>query len=332
VSVPAPVPSALHVNDAAFTAARLLREAQGRGYAWHLMPKAAPAQDWTGPVGQVRRATIGGLWLARLARAAHSHDIVHIHSATTVPHVRPAARRFVLHCHGSDVRSAQYDPARGRAIRAALAEAEAVFYSTPDLAEHVLPHRGDARIMPVPIDLAALPQWQPRESPRRIVFASRWEGVKGLEAQLDTAQRLVHAVEGTAEVLGIDWGPAAAEAARRGVRLVPKMSHEAYLQFLAGAAVVVGQAAGILSSSELEALGIGAPVAVPASLPLYADSAPPVYGSDPESVTDVAVGLLSGTVAHDPARARAWVEEHHGVAQDVDLLADTYRDVMSSRR
>jgi hypothetical protein len=324
-------PSALHVNDAAFTARNLVTEARGRGYRWRLLPKAAAARDWGGPAGQTQRAVLGGVWLGRLGAGALVHDVVHVHSATTVHHTRQVARRFVLHCHGTDVRTSQYDPRRRKDIRSALLDAEAVLYSTPDLAEHVLPLRPDATLLPVPVAVDPLPAWQPGGSPPRVVFASRWEGVKGLQTQLDTAQRLVTALSGRAQVVGLDWGPGAAEAARRGVRLLPRQAHTAYLGLLAGATAVVGQSAGILSASELEALGIGAPLVVPVPLPLYAASSPPVLGGGvPESV-DAVLGLVSGALTHDPAASREWVRLTHGPARAVDAVADVYRSVLAAR-
>ena len=56
---------------------------------------------------------------------------------------------------------------------------------------------------------------------------------------------------------------------RSGVELVPTRPHAGYLSLLSGATVVVGQAGGILSASELEAIGAGVPVVVPVPLPLY---------------------------------------------------------------
>jgi hypothetical protein len=324
-------PTALHVNDAAFTAARLVAEARRRGLRWDLQPIASPPRDWSGVGGQVRRAAIGAGWLARLAVAARRHDIVHVHSASTLPHVRPATRRFVLHCHGSDVRAAQYQPARGEAIRAGLRQAEAVFYSTPDLAEHVLPHRPDAILLPVPVDVTALPRWQPAAGPARVVFASRWEDVKGLAAQLETAERLVGALSGRAEVVGLDWGPAAQAAQRLGVRLVPRLDHPAYLDLLAGATAVVGQSAGILSASELEAMGTGAPLAIPSPLAMYAESAPPVLGSDPASVTEAVLALVDDPTPHDPSVGRDWVQRWHGSSTGVDTVSRVYAAVMAAR-
>jgi hypothetical protein len=319
------------VGDAAFTAVRLVAEARRRGLPWDHQPLADGGQDWSGAVGRTRRAVVGARWLTGLAVGARRHDVVHVHSATTLPHVRPVARRFVLHCHGSDVRTAQYDPRRGEGIRAGLRDAEAVLYSTPDLAEHVLPHRPDATLLPVPVDVDAIPAWVPGADRPRVLFASRWEDVKGLAAQLETAELLVQALAGRAEVVGLDWGPAAPSAAALGVRLVPRLDHAAYLDLLAGSAAVVGQSAGILSASELEAMATGAPVAIPSSLALYADSAPPVLGSDPASVTEEVVAVVDDPALHDAATNRAWVERWHGTPRGVDAVAAVYDGVMAAR-
>ncbi len=331
VSRPSDQPSVLHVNEAAFTAERMIAEAGRRGYTWHYLPKAAPAQQWRGPTGQARRAVIGAAWVARLRVRARRHDIVHVHSASTVAHSRLGAPRYVVHCHGTDVRTTQYDPARGAGIRAALREAEAVFYSTPDLAGHVLPHRADAVYVPVPIDVHNVPRWAPAGTPR-VLFASRWTADKNTDTQLKTAAALVEALGGRAEVAGLDWGPHAADAAAAGVRLLPRRDHAGYLDLLAGAHVVVGQAAGILAVSEVEALAAGAPMVVPVALPLYAENPPPVLGGDVDDAVAAAVALLDGTEAHEPEKVRQWVADHHGVEHAVDTVAAVHRDVMAARR
>lgn len=325
-----PQPTALHVNEAACTAARMIAEATRRGYAWHYLPKAAPAQQWRGLSGTARRALIGAAWVARLRSQARRHDVVHVHSASTVAHSRYGAPRYVVHCHGTDVRTTQYDPARGPGIRAALRDAEAVFYSTPDLAEHVRPHRPDAHYVPAPVDVANVPRWVP-EGPPTVVFASRWTADKNTDTQLATAAALVKALDGRAEVAGLDWGPHAPAAADAGVRLLPRRDHAGYLELLAGAHVVVGQSAGILAVSELEALAAGAPMVVPVGLPLYAESPPPVHGGTVDDAVAATVALLDGTLAHEPDKVRQWVADQHGVEHAVDIVAAVHRDVVAAR-
>lgn len=330
-----PVPSALHVNDAAYTAQRLVTEACRRDYAWDYLPKAAPAQEWRGITGKARRAAIGAAWVARLRAQASRHDIVHVHSASTLKHSRLGASRFVLHCHGTDVRTAQYDPAWQDSIRAGLRDAEAVFYSTPDLAEHVLPHRPDATYLPVPVDMAEVEPWTPEPGTPKVVFASRWtpdkDSADPAARQVEVAREVVAAVGDEADVVALDWGDQAHEAEKVGVQLVPPTDHSGFLELLAGAHVVVGQTAGILATSEIEALATGAPLVEAVPLPLYEDVQPPVYGGSVAEAGEAVRALIDGSVTHDPVAEREWVQAIHGVEHAVDTVADVYRDVMATR-
>ncbi|HKN98830.1 MAG TPA: hypothetical protein VJX10_17045 [Pseudonocardiaceae bacterium] len=327
-------PSVLHVNDAAFTAQRMITEARHRGYTWDYLPKAAPAQEWRGLTGKARKAVIGGTWVARLAVRARRHDIVHVHSASTLAHSRLGAPRYVVHCHGTDVRTAQYQPRWTETIRSGLRDAEAVFYATPDLAEHVLPHRSDAVYLPIPVDVVDIPRWSPRPDGRpAVLFASRWTADKdGDITQLDVAREIVAAVGDRADVIGLDWGTHAADAAALGVRLVPRRDHAAFLDLLAGAHAVIGQTAGILATSEVEALAVGVPLVVPVPLPLYSVDPPPVLDGGLADATAAVAALLDGTQPHDPDAGRTWAREVHGVAQVVDTVAAVHRAVVAARR
>jgi hypothetical protein len=234
-----------------------------------------------------------------------------------------------LHCHGSDVRTAQYTPAQQASVRAGLREAEAVFYSTPDLAEHVLPHRRDAHYLPVPISVDEVPHWNPADD-RAVMFASRWSPEKDSARQLDIAAELVRVLRGRARVVGLDWGPQAAEAAALGVHLVPFVDHAAYVNLLAGARVVIGQSAGILAASELEALATGAPLVVPVPLPLYsATNAPVSITQTPAETADQVRALLDD--GGDATARREWVRKHHGVVGAVDAVTTVYDSVLAAR-
>jgi hypothetical protein len=315
---------ALHVNDCAFTAAHLVAEARSRGLPWSFQPVAASGRTWHGPVARAERAALGAAWLARLGARAARHDLLHVHSGSVVQHTRLVPRRFALHLHGTDIRTLQYEPGWQAVLDWGLRHAVHVFYSTPDLAAHTMPHRPDATYVPVPIDVDELPAAHPAQGPPTVVIASRWEAVKGLEIQLETARRAAAALAGRARLVGLDWGPAAGQAQDAGVELVPTRPHAAYLSLLAGATVVIGQAGGILSASELEAIGSGVPVVVPVPLPLYDAVRPPVLGDSPASAVDAAVAVVDGTVSHDAAAARRWVEDHHSPETGVDIVSGVY--------
>ncbi|HEX5121533.1 MAG TPA: hypothetical protein VFW65_40650 [Pseudonocardiaceae bacterium] len=324
-------PTTLHVNDAAFTVQRMIAEADRRGYTWHFMPKAAPAQEWRGVTGKTRRALIGVVWAARLAARARQHDIVQVHSASVLAHSRVSAPRFVLHCHGSDVRTLQYQQKWSSTIRDGLRDAEAVFYPTPELAEHVLPHRPDAVYVPIPVDVQNVAEWAPEPGKPRIFFASRWSADKNVTVQLAMARELMPAIGDRADVVGLDWGPEAPEAAALGIRLVPRCDQATYLRLIVGSRVVIGQSAGILATSELETLAAGAPLVLPVKLPLYADTAPPVYGGTVADAVAATLALLDGDQPHDLAATRKWTRDHHGIEHAVDTVARVHRDVMARR-
>jgi hypothetical protein len=328
--VPTTGPTALHVNDCASTAAQLIGEAARHGMRWDLLPLASGVVTGPGALGLAQKAAFGAGWVAGLAIESRRHDIVHVHSAGILKHARFGVRRYVLHCHGTDVRTQQYQPAWQKPIRDGLLRAEAVFFSTPDLAEHVVPHRADAVYLPVPIDTDLLPRWSPAQRPR-VVFASRWGDDKGGVAQIDLAAEVVAAVGDRADVIGLDWGPRAGEARRAGVQLVPRLDRPAYLELLASAHAVVGQSAGILAASELEALGAGAPLVMPVPLPLYAADPPPVLGDSEPSATDAVVALVTDASAHDATVGQDYVARVHGVGRAWATVMDSYERVLADR-
>jgi glycosyltransferase involved in cell wall biosynthesis len=317
----------LHVNDAAFTAHRILERAALDGQPWSFFPRAVADPDWSGLGGRVRFAARGAAWVARLAIAASRVDLLHIHSGAMLKHTRFVPKQFVLHLHGTDIRTLQYAPAWRRPILRGVRKARAVVYSTPDLADHILPLRPDAVYLPVPVTLAALPE--PAAVPeRRIFFCSRWEEVKGLEDALAIARALVRSVPAGYEVTGLDWGPGAAAARAAGVRLVPRMAHAEYLDYIAHSSAVVGQSAGMIGSSELEALGIGVPVYVPLKPGLYPD-APPVGGGaeafqHPEAVADALLADLTAG-ASDREAGPAWIARTHETELAYRRLVSLYQ-------
>ncbi|MBM7830023.1 glycosyltransferase involved in cell wall biosynthesis [Agromyces cerinus] len=312
------------MNDAAFTAHRLLKVAARHGEPWSFYPRAVADPSWTGISGRARFAGRGAAWVAGLARRAAGVDLLHVHSGAMLKHTRLVPKRFVLHLHGTDIRTLQYEPAWRDSVLWGVRSAAAVLYSTPDLAEHVLPHRPDAVYFPVPIDLGSLPVHPDRPEPR-VFFASRWEDVKGLEAQLAIARRLVTETDAAVAVTGLDWGPGADAARSAGVELVPRMPYDAYVRYMAESSVVVGQSAGILSSSELEAIGTGVPVVAPL-VPGYYPDAPPIGGGAdawgrPDAVTDAALVALRHPVSTSGA---AWIARTHDAELGYRTLADLY--------
>jgi len=116
------------------------------------------------------------------------------------------------------------------------------------------------------------------------------------------------------DIVGLDWGDRAPEVASLGVRLLPKMSKDAYLREMAQAHVTVGQVSGILATSELEAMGMGIPM-------VFADQHPGYpAGVATVSVTRADVGdAVRASLADPLALSRTlagadYIRANHGPA------------------
>ncbi|MFB9376709.1 hypothetical protein ACFFKU_04150 [Kineococcus gynurae] len=318
-------PRVLHVNDCASTTTHLLAEAHRQGLPWRYLPLADRSRGGT--------VLAGARWAAELGVGAARSDLLHVHYASVPRHTRWTRRPWVLHAHGTDVRSQQYEPRWTAPIRDALRAADHVYYSTPDLAEHVLPHRPDAGYLPNPLDVDALPVHDPATA-AGVFFASRWEPVKGLAAQLDLARALRAALPADVELLGLDWGPAADEARAAGVRLVPRSAREEFLRRLAAARVVVGQRSGMLAASELEAIGTGVPVVAAVNPAWYPDDAvdahPPVLGGAGAGTDDLVEAVRSALTESAAPSGREWLRRTHDVGDSVRRLRTDYRRVLGS--
>lgn len=318
-------PRVLHLNDCAFVGANLVGAARAQGLPWRLLP---PHLTWP-PVrsGKSRPTRLDSYrTLARIGVAAAQADVIHVHYATTVARIAPRyipTRPYTLHLHGTDIRTLWHQPERHARLQSYIDAAAHVYYSTPDNAEDATTARPDAEYLPVVFDPSALPAWDPQGY---VAFASRWEDVKGLQGMLQLAERLVAA---GVTVKGLDWGPGAAEAARLGVELIPKAPHREYLDFLAHSSVAVGQATRILSVSELEALGIGIPLAAVGDHYPGPDGKPlPIRNG---SVDDVFTALMDDL--SDPESAarsldsQRWALENHTAPAQISGLEQTYRRI-----
>jgi glycosyltransferase involved in cell wall biosynthesis len=181
------------------------------------------------------------------------------------------SRPYVLTLHGTDIRENYWQDQHHAVMKGDIDGAGHVWYMTPDVREKAESVRPDAEYFPIPVEPNELPAWNPASRPR-VFFPSRWDASKGGDALLKTAADVVAAVgQKDVDIVGLDWGDRAAEAAGLGVTLLPRMPKDRFLLEMASAHVAVGQVAGILATSELEALGIGVPVVVADPVPGYPD-------------------------------------------------------------
>ena len=321
-------PAVLHFNDCAFVALNLVRAARRAGLRWGYLPpdKVRPARTPGGGLDRVRYVP----YLARRARALRRADVVHVHYGTSVRLVRERLmprRPYLLHLHGTDIREQADDPRYREEIARAIDGAERVYYTNLDTAARALAARPDAQYMPAFVDVTGLPRWQP--GGRRVVFASRWSPAKGAAVMLELAARLREVLPADVRLQGLDWGEAAGAAAAAGVELLPRMAHAEYLQALASADVVIGQANTVLGVSEHEAMALGAPLVVPSHVLTHPDGGlPPVLaGGVEESVEHVLEALRDPKAVSERLGAPAWVREHYTADPYVGRLQEVYRQV-----
>lgn len=337
-------PSILHLSDPAYTATLLAQAAAGTGRRWRVL-RLATAPAPTSPASLSVKAARGLRWEAELISERVRARRVHVHSVLARRHAGWAfGRRFALHLHGTDIRTNQYlDQHRGL-ILDTVDKAHVVFYSTPDLREHVSPLRQDARLVPVPVPLPeidSIPRspvsHQLAGSRDYIFFPSRWEEVKGGARQIAAARELSAALSGPSDprLIGLDWGPLAPEAAAAGVRLLPKMSHDDFRATVAGARLCIGQLAGVLGASELDALAADVPLVAPLDPRWYDGShpsliLPPVLGGIDlgmsGSATDLADLVLEELVSPSQNPTRPWVQTHHSAQSALAEVLAGYRD------
>lgn len=283
-------------------------------------------REWSGLTGRLVRMTRRHVWDADLAvRSLVAADVVHVHTGQLSLHTRWLRKPWVLHLHGTDIRTNQYLPGWEKTIRYGVERADAVVYSTPDLKEHVEKLTDRAIYLPVTVRLEDAPEWRPAQG--RVIFASRWDAVKGAARQIAVAKEL-RILMPTAEILGLDWGSQTAEAEAAGVILVPKMEYSAYRAWLASASVVIGQMHSSLGASELEALAIG--------VPLFSGATPSFYpelkqlsGASPEEIAaGAAMALADPQAASAIQKGRHYIAAVHDAPRGVDTLLGVYSDLV----
>jgi glycosyltransferase involved in cell wall biosynthesis len=320
----------LHVNDVAGVASTAVARARADGLPWRLWT-LPPVRGSALPVKLRRRS----LDLARFHAAGRAADVLHVHYGLFGYYAWSVCRPYVLHLHGTDVRGNLSNHLLRPLVLAAIRRAGAVVYSTPDLAGEVRALRPDATWLPAPLsaDVEAEPAlvgrpMRPVDTPR-IVFASRWDPVKGLARQLELARTLRRA-HPRAELIGIEWGGGASAAAEAGVVLRPLMPAADFRALIAGADVVIGQlASGALGVADLEAMALGRPLVARFTHAADYGSDAPLWNTEHLDPVRAVSNILADpdTTAARCADARAWALQHHGAESFVRAALPLYESL-----
>lgn len=242
------------------------------------------------------------------------------------------SRPYALTLHGTDIRENYWQDQHHAVMKSDIDGAGHVWYMTPDVREKAESVRPDAEYFPIPVEPGELPAWNPAARPR-VFFPSRWDASKGGDALLKTAGDVVAAVGGKdVDIVGLDWGDRAAEAAALGVTLLPKMPKDRFLVEMARAHVAVGQVAGILATSELEALGIGVPVVVADPVSGYPDDLATVSVARADVGQAVLESLQDPRALSQRLDGPAYVRRNHSAEVMLPRLEAGYAKALENAR
>ncbi len=312
-----------HLFDCADVGSNLVNEAKRRGLPWSQIQ---------GPWMRGGSSAARYRFFAELIANYPVTQLWHVHMGGRGKWARGKVERpYVLTLHGTDINKNYWQEQHHATLKADVDLARHVFYTTPELREKAEKARPDAEYMPQALDFDILPPWSPSAKPR-VFFPSRWDAQKGGDNLLQTAKEVVAAVGSEADVVGVDWGDRAGEAAQYGVRLIPRTGVQQYVEELSRAHVAVGQTAGILSVSELQAMAIGVPLVFSDPVEGYPT------GSDMGAlvvnrvqVADAVQKLLSDPVAASTKLAGAdYVRRNHDTGKMVTRLTEVYEQVLAN--
>ncbi len=264
--------------------------------------------------------------------ALQQFDLVHVHYATQGLVGSLSGRRYVVHCHGSDIRGLDPSSTWGRYVGGILRRAATVLYSTPDLEHDVARFRSDVHFLPNPIDTDHFAPLGPPD--RDVLLGIRLDPIKGAETAIEAVMQLLRR-RPSSSIPVIMSGPLLATVQAsfgNRVKYVRPAVHADMPSLLARHRVALGQfRLGILSQFELEAMSMGLGVVADIRYRDALGDPPPVaYAESPAAAADQLEDLLESPSVRDRLgeTARTWVVEHHGVSVVVDQLDAVYAQAL----
>lgn len=301
-------------------------------------PTGGADVSWGGKVGLLGRRLGDSLRLGSKVRRG-GYDLVHIHYAYFGLLGIIGRFPYIIHCHGTDVRSNLYRPLFRGVTRLSIRRALKVYFSTPDLAEHVTPVAPKAEFLPNPIDTRVFDYADDQVSssdPLRVLIISRLEEIKGVGEAFSALDLLREKHSGLpVEVTCFDWGAdAAAHKAcyqDHGVKFLSRAPYEKMPEIIAAHDIVIGQLKlGIISMAELEAMASGKPVIGYFAYDDWYPEPPPILPArtGPEIATRIEEVLGRRQLLREVGTAgRTWVVKYHDQAAIAARLASDYEDL-----
>jgi len=273
-------------------------------------------------------------WLRIIRRVwTGNFDVVHIHYAYLGMLGVLGRFPYILHCHGTDVRDVA--PYSRWMVDRALAGAEHVYYSTPDLGQYVLPKRADAEFLPNPIDTDTFRPLAPVCESRDVFICCSLTEIKGAGRILAACRRLATErpeIRITA-VPGGEFTPAF--RALPNVTLIPRQVRGDLPGVIARHGVVIGWAKlGIAGMAELEAMSCGRPVVMWFDQDGAYDAAPPfVRAADGAAIAEAVIRLVDDPQERQRTgdAGREWIIAHHELDMITERVERTAEQLLAAR-
>ena len=324
----------VEINDIASVATELGAGLTARGHDVTLIQprlvgaKLPPAMKPV--VGPVRAAE----WLSLIKKVrSGNYDLAHIHYAYLGILGALGKFPYILHCHGSDLRTPTgvTRPLISRALR----HADHVFYSTPDLGPFVARVRDDGEFLPNPIDTDEFRPLSPVEERKDVMICCALTNIKGAPELLE-ACRLLQGRRPDIRITAIDGGPYSEQFSNLpNVTLIHHQFRPRLPEILNRHAVVVGSVElGIAGMAELEAMACGRPVVNWFNYPNAYPEEPPFV----QSVTGAEIATAVERLIDDPteririgAAGRTWVERHHQLDDAAARVEAVSEEILARR-
>lgn len=267
-------------------------------------------------------------FLFKLYKKAKNHELLHIHYAFLGIYGILLNKNYVLHCHGTDIRSNLYNKYR-LITYYSLRYAKVIFYTTPDLEEHIPKEfKSKAFFLPNPILIDNFkPSSDKKSTKKKVFFISKIDKTKGA----DKFQKLIDYFENddkVSEIAMFNYGNIGSDISFKGKRIkyLGKIKYEDMPQIINQYDIIIGQLSlGSVGMSELEALSCGKCVASYFKYKEHYSSPIPMINSNS---IDQLIEEIDKYLTDDELRnkigieARQWVIENHSVETIVNKFID----------
>jgi len=313
----------LHINDVAHVASNLIKGQTllgDRAELFNPIVNVSHSKKYSSAGILIRRMRDS----RRISRIIKNRniDIVHVHYAYMAPLVWLSGREYFLHCHGSDITKNLYRRRFRWITRKSILKARVVFYSTPNLKNHLIKLRSDAVFIPNPVDtdFFSPSHGESANNGRITVFIpSRLNIEKGVDIAIEGIR--IARRKADFDIVAFDHGldgKILLDAIKEkipGAKLHPETDASGMLAQINRSDIVLAQLrTGILSVTEQEAMSAGKPVITRFDYADFYDSPPPILQArNSEEVAEQILKLVADSEERRRLgeKARQWVIKNH---------------------